>query len=216
MQISIAVVIPNRAGRKVFMKQCLKMINRQTLKPDHIEIVDYAPLSLEKDITQRYKYGYNQCRSFDVVLFMENDDYYHPQYIEYMVSKWIENGRPQLLGMDHTIYYHLHKRAYFTMHHITRSSAMNTLLTGNLNFTWPADNDPYTDIHIWMKAGLKGLIITPDKEYCIGMKHGVGLCGGGNHSDGLHRFINDDQSGNYLKSNIDPDSLQFYLDFVHS
>ena len=212
-----AVLIPSRKDRPKFLENCLRMMAAQTLQPDHIEIVDDEPLSADKDITWRYRTGYERLRNkgFDVIALIENDDWYSPFYLEYMVNKWIAEGKPDLLGTDYTIYYHLRKKGWFVMHHDERASAMNTLIKPDMNFKWCPDNDPYTDIHLWLNAGLNGKIIHPNLHYSIGMKHGEGLCGGRNHIDKLEKFKNDDKNMDFLFSNMitenkDHDSFNFY------
>ncbi len=214
--MKIAVLIPTRGDRPLFLENCLRMINSQTLKPNHIEVVNDAPLNNECDITWRYRNGYDKLRNkgFDVILLMEDDDWYAPNYIETMVNKWVEKGKPDLLGHTHTIYYHIKLFSYFTMNHLTRSSAMNTLIKADLNFDWCVDHEPYTDLHLWKT--LKGVLFTPEKNICLGIKHGVGLCGGRSHLDRLHRYDKhgtNDQNKEFLKSLMDEDSYNFYTNY---
>ena len=215
-----AVLIPSRNDRPDFLANCLRMMQAQTLQPYHIEIVDDKALSNEKDITWRYRIGYDRLRNkcFDVIALIENDDWYSPNYLEYMVQQWIDAGKPVLFGTDYTIYYHLKEQAYFTMNHDDRASAMNTLIRPDFYFNWCKDNDPYTDIHLWHHAGTTQKIIHPDKHYSIGMKHGIGLCGGRNHIDKLDRFKNKDTNSSFLHKHIveianDIDSFNFYSNF---
>lgn len=212
-----AIIIPDRGDRPRFLDNCLRMMRAQTMPPSHIEIVDDPPLSDSKDITWRYRTGYERLRGkgFDCIFLIENDDWYMPNYLAYMLSRWELNGKPNLLGTAYTVYYHLKERGYFTMNHPERASAMNTLIKPDLNFSWCQDNDPYTDLHLWLHAGLTGKIIHPVNPIAIGMKHGEGLCGGVNHVDKLHRFTNKDENFVYLykhmiQENDDFESFNFY------
>jgi hypothetical protein len=233
--VRVAVLIPDRGDRPTFLAQCLKMMERQTLRPVHIELVNDAPISDAVDITWRYRLGYERIgASVDVIAFIENDDWYHPQYLERIVGAWLKVGQPDMLGLDHTVYYHIVERAWFTMHHHTRSSAMNTLIKPNLDIKWPLDMDPYTDAWLWTRecfvpqmdvlTQLSQLniqwpmpgkaIIGSNFEWCIGIKHGTGLCGGKNHTDNLHRYVNKDAKGAWLKKVVGEEDAAFYLQHV--
>ena len=213
----IGVIIPDRGDRPEFLANCLRMLKAQTIQPTIIEIVNDAPLSDEKDITWRYRLGYERLRNkgIEVISLIENDDWYAPNYLETMYNKWLELDKPELLGQGYTIYYHIKERAWFTMNHPERSSAMNTLIKPDLHFDWCVDNDPYTDLHLWLHAGLKGEIFTPKSHICLGIKHGDGLCGGVNHVDALHRYTNFDYKFWYLKSILDSESFNFYSKYFY-
>lgn len=189
------------------------MMGRQTLLPAHIEVVNDKPQSEEKDITWRYRLGYERLRGrgFDLIALIENDDWYAPDYLEQMVAAWKQHGEPDIFGTNYTIYYHLKLRGWFVMNHDTRSSAMSTLIRPDLSLSWPVDKDPYTDLHLWWKCGLKGITFRPEKHLCIGMKHGEGKCGGNNHLNKLERYVNADPDLLFLQNHLDIDSLKFYL-----
>jgi glycosyltransferase involved in cell wall biosynthesis len=215
--MKIGVLIPDRNDRPELLANCLRMLKAQTLQPDVIELVnDPSPFKPdEKDITWRYRTGYDRMRKrgFDLIALIENDDYYSPNYLETMVAAWNDAGKPNIIGTDYTIYYHLKHKAYFTMHHTTRSSAMSTLIIPDMDFPWCDDKEPYTDMHLWKH--IKGVVIRPGKHICLGIKHGTGFCGGHMHVDRIHRYINgiqdDDQI--FLKSVLDSESYKFYSNF---
>jgi len=151
--------------------------------------------------------GYQQVqKGIDLVAFIENDDWYSPDYLETMWLEWHRAKCPDIFGTSYTIYYHIGIRKWFTMHHVHRSSAMSTVIRPHLPLSWPADNDPYTDLHLW--RNVKGCTFTPSKHICLGIKHGVGLCGGVNHIDAMHRYVNEDNG--LLADTLDPESLQWY------
>lgn len=210
--MKVGVIIPDRGDRPELLKQCIKrIVHEQTLSISKLALIDYPPWNNQVDITARYRSGYNYLRNsgLDVIALMENDEWYSPTYLEEMVKAWEANGRPDIFGTNYTIYYHLRLRAWFTMHHNTRSSAMSTLIKPDMDFNWCPDHEPYTDIHLWRNAGLKGVTFNPGKHLCIGMKHGVGLCGGRNHTNFLHRFINKDEELQWLEDVVGGD-VGFY------
>jgi hypothetical protein len=210
--MKIGVIIPDRGDREKFLQNCIRMIEAQTIDQSMltVKIIDYKPLSDAVDITQRYRIGYDYFRNggFDCILLMENDDYYSPNYIQTMIDKWIELGKPDLIGTNYTIYYHINERAHFTMNHSRRASAMNTLIKSDLNFNWCVDHEPYTDLHLWKT--LQGVTFYPGEIISIGIKHGVGKCGGRNHVDYLHRYINKDPNSEFLSTHMDQESFNFY------
>lgn len=217
-------MIPDRKDRPEFLKNCLRLIENQTLKPALVELVNDEPLNFDShgqlvndkkpDITWRYRVGYDRLRNknIDAIAFLENDDWYAANYLETMANEWAKRGRPDLFGTSYTIYYNLIVKGYFTMNHPTRSSAMSTIIKPDLNFPWCNDNEPYTDLHLWTKSpSLKGIVFKPTQTICMGMKHGVGLCGGRSHTDRLHRYqACKDENFNYLASIVDKESLEFY------
>lgn len=211
--MKIAVLIPDRNDRPKLLSNCLRMIEAQTFQPKHIEIVNDKPESDAKDISWRYRIGYDRLRNknFDVIALIENDDWYSPDYFQTIISKWLEAGQPNIFGTDYTIYYHLKLKAWFTMYHKTRSAAMNTLIKPDLSMNWCQDHDPYTDIYLWQTVS--GVTFTPDKHISIGMKHGEGLCGGNNHKNKLDRYVNSDANSDFLRQNLDENSFKFYSEY---
>jgi len=225
--IRVGIIIPDRNDRPELLKNCLRMLEAQTLQPEIIELINFHPNSHEKDITLRYRTGYEKLRNkgLDIIAFWENDDYYSKDYLEIMVNKWLEKGQPDMLGTDYTIYYHLRKIAYFVFHHIDRSSALSTLIKPDLKFPWCQDTDPYTDMYLWSQCHeIKNKVIFhPEKHITIGIKHGVGLPGGIGHTDELQIFINPDlkidENGNirqygFLEEHMDEESFNFYKNYL--
>ncbi len=211
----IAVLIPDRGDRPKFMQNCFRMMSVQTLKPETILVVDDPPLNDKCDITWRYRTGYERLRGegYDVIAFIENDDWYSPEYLEQMAEKWEFYRRPDLLGIDYTIYYHVKLKKYFTFQHIQRASAMGTFIKPDLNIIWPQDHDPYTDQWLWVnRCGIgRRMVFTPHKPICVGMKHGEGMAGGIFHTTKLNRYTNEDNG--FLQRILDSDSYNFYSQF---
>jgi len=208
--MNIAILIPDRGDRPLLLDNCLRMMRAQTLQPCHIELVNDAPLGDAKDITWRYRTGYDRLRGkgYDLVALIENDDWYAPNYLEEMVRQWEQAGRPDLFGTQYTIYYHIGLKAWFTMKHSRRASAMNTLIKPDLSFAWCQDHDPYTDLHLWKVLEGKGW--EPEPPISMGIKHREGLHGGRNHLDRLERYVNKDVDCAFLRGLMDSASFKFY------
>lgn len=208
--MKVGVLIPTRGDRPLFLDNAKRMLDAQSLQPNVVELVNFRPKDDQKDITLRYRMGFqvlkNKC---DLVVCWEDDDWYHCGYLEYMVSKWREHGEPDLLGTDRTLYYHLLQRKYETLENMKHSSMMNTCIKSKLQVEWPDDHYPFTDVHIWSRH--TGKLVSSGVR-SIGIKHGVGLCGGAGHN-GL-MLTKKDPDLEMLKLLIDTKSYNWYVDNI--
>ena len=214
LNVRIAVLIPDRGDRPNFTNNCLQLINEQTLYPVKVFHVNEPPQSLRADITYRYRIGYNllsNLANVDLIAFIENDDYYAPNYLQTMAAHWIEQGKPEMIGTCYSWYYHIGLLKYTKLEHYTRSAAMNTLIVPGLKIKWCADTEPYTDMHLWTNCPeINKTIVNPENIISIGLKHGVGKCGGGSHVDRLNKYKHTDQNMEWLFKNVDPKFHSFY------
>lgn len=231
--MKIGIIIPDRNDRPMFLEKTLYMIGYQTKRPNHIEIVNYPAESNQPDITQRYRRGYEKMNELnvDLIFFIENDDWYSPDYINYMLMSWKNADRPDLFGTSFTTYYHIGLRKYFKFRHPERASMMNTIIKPGLDINWPPDHESFTDMFLWTRQdcfnGSKS-VWSPKDSLSIGIKHGIGLCGGRQHTTGLHRYTitgglgneeasgNDDANANWLAERVqDKLMLDFYKSFYN-
>ena len=191
MDLKIGVLTPDRGDRPKFLEHAKYLVSVQTLQPDVIEIVDGAPLSNQFDITYRYRTGSQRLfnKGVDVILFLESDDFYSANYIETMVKKWIEKKEPLIFGLANTIYYSLRQKKYSILKHRGRASMMSTMISRDAVINWGEDNYPFTDLTLWNQ--LKGIAIEDESGLCIGIKHGIGLCGGEAHKRNFPFSIDD-------------------------
>lgn len=202
--IKVGVILPTRGDRPHFLAKARRLLAAQTYQPAVVTVQDYAPESAAKDITQRYRRGYDALRGFglDFILFWEDDDYYAPNYIEYMVGMWSKyRGAagevwPVVMGLNRTVYYHLHKQAWFELSHDRRITMANALIVPDLPIEWGEDSYPYTDLALRNTYG----VVTFEAPHGLhlGIKHGVGLCGGYHHNDKMERYVNSDADGAYF------------------
>ena len=206
--------MPTRGDRPLFEEQFYRMLDRQTVKPHEIFVVDFEPLSDDVDITMRYRIGYEKTKGkgYDCVLFMENDDYYAPNYIEEMLKGWVDSGCVDVFGTAYTTYYHVGIGRSFTFEHKNRSSMMSTLVKADLDLSWPADNYNYTDLHLWMHAKSRATFRPECGYICLGIKHGIGKCAAGFHNDSLRVYKD---KGVSLKKIVGED-IGFYEQFKWS
>ena len=95
------------------------------------------------------------------------------------------------------------------MQHSGRTSAFCTLVKLPFRCSWPADNYPFLDLHIHKNASVISIPFPKDKIYAIGVKHGIGLSGGGGHRSNF-RFY-DKPVGDWFY-NIVGEDFKFYKD----
>jgi len=211
--MKIGIVIPDRGDRPKFKKHCQHMILNMDLDGFmEVYFVDYKSVNDECDITPRYKKGYEYFtqRGFELIFFMENDDWYAPNYLTEMIKAWRQHGEPPLFGTGYTYYYHIGLARYKQLIHPRRASAMNTLIKPGLEIVYPKDNDPYLDAHLWQQFEKTGVTFQPKKIISIGMKHNVGKTGGAYHDSKLERYRTPDTNLEFLKNTVDLDSFLFY------
>lgn len=205
------VLIPDRGDRPLFMEQCVTMLSRQTVIPNHIFFANWEPKNNDIDVTERYRIGCTNLINIgcDVIIFMESDDWYASNYIETMLARWDKAGRPDAFGIGQTVYYHIFGQRYVTISHKRRASAMSTMVTRSiLNMSWPKDNNPYLDTEIWEQ--LSGTTFIPATPICIGIKHGIGMVGGGAHNADNAHYNRDDFGGIWLRGIVGPEDYKFY------
>lgn len=199
--MKIGILTPTRGDRDVFLKHCKFQVANQTRKPDEHLVVDSKPKSSAPDITFRYRTGCDELvkRGCDVIMFIEDDDWYSHEYIEQMVALYQRNGSPEIFGIDSSIYYNIMTRKWAQFKHAGRASMMNTMCSTKAlkSIKWCDDAYSYTDMYLWKT--LKGKSISVDKPLAIGIKHGIGLCGGGGHVNNWKSFSNYDKDWTQLQ-----------------
>lgn len=205
----VAVICPHRNDRPEFLAQFKKYMAAQTHQPDEVLYVNYKPESANCDITQRYRRGYETLSAnynLDLVLFCEVDDWYSPNYIETMVVKWQISGKPNIFSISSSIYYHISGKWF----KIGRPSANTFLLKLGQKISFGYDDYPYVDVTLSESLTHEFKMCQPSDVICIGIKHGIGMVGGGCHNADNGRYINDDTSGNWLRSIVGDENYEFY------
>lgn len=213
----IGVLIPTRGVERIrFEENYKRLLEDQTLKPDIIEIVNDEPLSQNVDVTYRYRIGIERLRDngADVIVCWEDDDWYKWNYIEKMINGWVDSGKPDIYGIQSTIYYNIRLRKYAILNHKGRSSMMSMIISANANINFCNDEYPYLDYYIYTTNAHLSRGFYPGKDIiCVGIKHGIGNCGGGGHSFRDY-YKSDDPKFEFLKKTIDGDSFEFYKNLL--
>lgn len=216
--MKIAVVVPTRGDRPEFLNHCKRQIHRQTYCPDEVIFVDYQPVRSDvADLTARYRRGVEQAlnKKCDFIAFLEDDDWYDSRYLEWMVQGWKACQKPEVFGIQSSYYFNLRSMQGALFEHPGRSSMFCTCLaigSGTLgHLAWPADTEKFLDLWIWKKWPLtKATVNFTNEIYTIGIKHGVGLTGGGGHNIDADFYKKHNYNKEWLHENIDDQSFQFY------
>jgi len=191
--MSFAIITPTRGDRPSFSNQYWNIINSQTVSPDDVILMNYEPESNKKDITQRYRRGINKAmdKGHEFVLLWEDDDWYHPLYIEWMIDQWEKKGKPDIFGIEETYYYNLNIDGIMALKHPNRSSAFCTLIKLPYRSTFPPDDYVFFDVWLFKSNSRSSRtqvnISTTkfeDTIMAIGIKHNQGLTGGKGHGTG--------------------------------
>lgn len=211
--IKIGIVTPTRGDRPAFLEFCRRQQERQSVQADMISIVDYPPESNEFDLIPRYRRGFEELfrRGCDVALLWEDDDWYCPEYVRIMVDEWIDAGKPDLFGINETLYYNIRIKMYQWLRHPGRASAMASMATkAVLGINFGQENGVWMDLAMWQEIKNSKAIPMPDGVViCIGIKHGVGRCGGMGHRQAKFYAHRDHKYG-YLETLIDEEAMEFY------
>lgn len=141
----------------------------------------------------------------DVLVFIEDDDWYHPEYLATVIKR-MEEGH-DLIGEGDALYYNVEMRWWCTHNNkehasLCQTAIRKTMLPHLLKHVID-DPNPFIDSRIWQWNTIKKKVFMPDPKIgrtCIGIKSMPGRKGYGvGHTanrTGRHaqRPVNDDQS----------------------
>jgi hypothetical protein len=201
-----AVIIPDRNDRPELTNYCLQQIARMTRKPDQIIHVKYNAIDDSMDLCERVHNGVMIAKemNFDLVFIIENDDYYPADYFERF-----GDFNADFFGDDLTFYYNLRNRTFQSFPHQGRASLFTTGFRISALGSFQFKGDQFLDLKIWRHAIDSSKRLRFVHTGAIGMKHGMGLCGGKGHKMKLR---NHDHNMAWLKGRVDSDSFLFYAD----
>lgn len=173
------------------------------------------------DLVPRIRCGINHAErdGFDKCYIIENDDYYPIHYFQKMQFDDFD-----FIGIGGTIYYSLLQKKYRFLNHkevarldYDRSSLFCTgfRISALKDFEWPDSTFKFLDLNLWRYANLKDnyKLYYPVWNIPIGMKHGIGLCGGSGH-DFRFDYDNDDEDLKWLRKYTTDKSYEFYLQII--
>lgn len=174
-------------------------------------LMNDRPISEAVDLIPRIRKGIDlaQRDGFEWAFIIENDDWYPENYF----SLFGDLSGYDFVGFNTTTYYNLRNMTYETMSHPGRSSLFCTGLRISAldRFNWPKDSTTFLDVRLWEHAVRGGRYKLIEHNPCLGIKHGVGKCGGKAHRNVLK---NSDTNLEFLRFNVDDEAFEFYSDLM--
>lgn len=199
-------IIPTRGDRKPFLDHCLWQLDRMTVKPKAVFLINHEPVYGKVDLVARVQAGVACAigEGIDVCFIVEDDDAYKPDHFKRYMDVF---DKADFVGQDYSHYYNLRNRTWFKFTHSYRASLCSTAFRVSAlnNFKWPAEDDPFLDLSLWKYARTRRRKFIDTGM--VGIKHGMGLCGGKGHRMVMR---NKDPDMAWLKSIVDQESFEFY------
>jgi hypothetical protein len=238
--MKISIITPT-GGRPLAFALCEKWMKRQILQPDEwIVVDDYkeptkckmgqkvirrepfwkgGQMTLQRNLLEALK-----IVTGDIILIVEDDDWYSPNYIKNMVKKFetLSEGKPisqssLIIGEGHSIYYQLRNYTYKYHSNMSHASLFQTGFTKDLI---PKINDllikyidqMYFDIFLWKEINdcNKCLFLTKS-PWSIGIKGLVGnrFVGTFGHFQALPYL--DEKYSNFLQKIMPQQYVDIYM-----
>lgn len=212
--MNFATITPSRGSeRNKLLEFCKHQLARMTIKPDQSYFIDHPPRNTSVDLVERVRMGIDLAikDGHEYVFIVEDDDFYLPDYFQAFVPAM--NRGDDWLGTTYTTYYNLKNRTFQKFEHPGRSSLFQTgfRLSALQKFNWPTSKTVMLDLHLWAHSRLSRNNHTRyfhNGPIALGIKHGLGVCGGKAHSMELKHK---DQNHAFLKSSVDLEAFKFYM-----
>lgn len=208
------VLITPTGSRPESFDICIKLVERQTLKGWHWIVVDDGATPIPDNSglaslvangncthlrptpvwsgTNTHKRNLQtalDCCHAEWIAFIEDDDWYHPEYLERSLNKAKEGYR--LVGEANANYYHLPSRSYRAMGNRSHASLCQTVMHRSLLpslLEILATNESCIDILLWRNAWKAyEAFLFPTSTHSVGIKGMPGRPGLGiGHRPGSH------------------------------
>jgi hypothetical protein len=209
--MKICTITPDRGDRPELFQFCIKQINRMGMGNSSY-LMNEKPKSDMIDLVPRIREGVEMAKrdGFEWAFIIENDDAYPVNYIE----NFGDLSQSDFVGYSSTLYYNIRNKTWQVFEHPGRSSLFCTgfRLSALDKFNWPKDNTAFLDIKLWEYANNHDKRINLlEGFYPVGIKHGIGRCGGKGHKMELKYK---DSELNDLKMFVDAEALEFYRDLM--
>jgi hypothetical protein len=203
--MSFCTITPTRGDRPELLEFCKHQLSRMSNKPQRSYLINYPPTGPNIDLVERVKEGINQAQrdGFDRCFIVEDDDFYPKDYFDYIPQD------ADFIGDRKTIYYNLRNRSYQDWDHPKRASLFTTgfKISALATFDWPTEEERFLDLAIWRYAVNQRKTMVFRETAAIGIKHGIGLCGGKGH---VQHNKYQDKELEWLKQNVDSEAYIFY------
>ena len=215
--MKFGLVIPHRPGRESFRLWFEHMIGYQTVQPDAVEVIDMPASGPEPDIRARIEEGVSRLKAARVerVYVWEDDDYYAPDYLERQEAAWGEGI--VLQGVKRVFYYHLPTFSFGLLH--VKNPAL--FVTGFKVKFWNVRKRVIGATEVNVDNRLWAIPMRQQKwrqktrkidapVVAVGMKHGIGLCGGKGHhpiKEAWMRYSSDSLDRSMLRALVKDDTM---------
>jgi len=184
-----------------------------TLGQQHIRL---APVDNPKESFRRNLLTALQNVEHEVILFIEDDDWYAEQYLATMY-KWL-TGDIKIAGEAMARYYFLPTQRYHYCRNSEHASLCQTgirscFIPWLTNYLQKNSHSPYIDIALWREAKRrKNYLLSPQSTLCVGLKGLPGKTGiGMGHR--LSRSHQHDPEGKVLRQWIGETDADIYEKF---
>jgi hypothetical protein len=198
-------ITPTRGDRPKLLAFCKHQLDRMGEgRPNFI--IDHKPRSTLPDLVGRIKEGIIKAKEVgaEYVFIIEDDDAYPINYLRTKILDF------DFFGYNTTTYYNLKNQTYATFKHKNRSSLFCTgfRVEAMEDFRWPAPTSVFLDLEIWDYAIRKRKrVVLENNNPCVGIKHGIGLCGGKGHR---MKMGSQDKNYRHLEKLVDNEAFEFY------
>lgn len=206
--MKITCITATAPGREKFLARCKEYVSRFTRQPDEHLVVSSTDFRANLRTMVESAQG-------DMLAFIEDDDWYHPEYLKDMHDR-LEYSKRALIGYDPTMYYHILHEGYKIIPHKGRASLYTT--AGFTNVIYTAldpildDKNKAVDISLW--SYLHAVSVTTVGHLAIGIKHGFTATTEGRGHQLPATYWSKDPGGLYLKSLIGESDFEFYRDLT--
>lgn len=204
--MSIMLLTCDRNDRPELLAHCKWQASRFVSAFDEHHIIDYPPTNGKPDLTERVRLGYQYAlaKGYDWIAIVENDDFYGREYLTQILH---HSPNTDFIGSEFTYYLNLRNRTWERTMHPNHSSLFCTAfrVSAMSGFKWNLANKVFLDQDLWRYARRfrRKFVELP----AIGIKHGIGLCGGKGH---VQKMANADPELEWLKKRVDATSFEFY------
>ncbi len=221
LQTNFCLITPDRNDRPEFTAHCLFQMEKQTIKPGNHFLINYKPKDDKPDLITRIRAGVELAKraGYEIVFIIENDDYYPDTYLENMIEAFNTSPEIEAVGWFETLYYHIGAQKYKLHKHPERASLFCTAfkISALEGFKWPESTEVFLDLVLWSHFKRYALLTQQNnKPIPIGIKHGLGLCGGNGHNSELPYYTESDPSFIKLAEMVRNESFQFYKSIVNN
>jgi hypothetical protein len=194
--MKVSVITPT-GGRPMAFELCELWMSRQTRQPDEWIVIDDfefpTKCTMGQKVIRRTPFWdlnsgitlqLNLLEAFkiiegDIILVMEDDDWYSPDYIKNMVEKFqtpdFENKTPHLIGAGLYVYYNINNFTYSYHNNINHSSLSQVAFCKKLIPQISVllkyfSKVMFFDMELWKWTKCNKTIFLTKKPWCVGIK----------------------------------------------